>query len=125
VKGIEREVATMLSEAESVDAEEDRRYGKARGDELPEEMRVRKTRIERLRERRERLEREAAEVTQEADDKRELAPMVERAAGVEEEVGAALADAGCWSEANVEAVAGRGAPSSSWRLRRTGRRAVP
>jgi transposase len=60
-KEIEREVAKMLAEAESVDAGKDARYGKKRGDELPEDMRVRKTRIERLRECRERLEREAEE----------------------------------------------------------------
>jgi hypothetical protein len=73
-KEIKREVTKMLSEAETVDREEDGRHGKKRGDELPEDMRVRKTRIERLREcpdgplrrrsgpaGKERLEREAEE----------------------------------------------------------------
>lgn len=60
-KEIGREVAKMLAEAESVDREEDEKYGSKRGDELPEDMRVQKTRIERLRECKERLEKEAAE----------------------------------------------------------------
>ncbi len=212
---IEREVAKMLAEAESVDAEEDRRHGAKRGDELPEDLCTRKTRIERLRECKERLEREAqeraaeqqcrideraakeretgeklrgrkpnepdpapppeakanvtdpesrimktpagyvqgynaqaavteeqivvaAEVTQEANDKRQLQPMIEKtaenaeAAGVEEKVGAALADAGYWSEANVEAVEERGGPepfvatTKDWKRRKALReRAAP
>jgi transposase len=61
VKEIEKEVGKMLAEAESVDAGEDRRYGKKRGDELPEDMRTQKTRLQRLRECKERLEREAEE----------------------------------------------------------------
>ncbi len=60
-KEIKREVTKMLSEAEAVDCEEDGKYGKKRGDELPEDMRVRKTRIARLRECKERLERGAQE----------------------------------------------------------------
>jgi hypothetical protein len=60
-KEIEREVAKMLAEAESVDAEEDARYGKRRGDELPEGLRTQKSRIERLRECKERMERAAEE----------------------------------------------------------------
>jgi transposase len=60
-KEIAREAAKMLAEAESTDAEEDRRHGSKRGDEMPEELRTQKSRIERLRECKERLEREAAE----------------------------------------------------------------
>ncbi len=184
-KEIKREVTKMLSEAETVDREEDGRHGRRRGDELPEDMRVRKTRLERLRECKERLEREAreraasqqkkideraareeatgkklrgrkpcapdptpseeakanvtepesrimktrkgylqgynaqaavteeqiivaAEVTQEANDVDQLHPMLEKtaenleAAGVEEKPGVALADAGYFSESNVE-----------------------
>ncbi len=184
-KEIEREVTKMLTEAETVDREEDGRYGKKRGDELPEELRVRKTRVARLRECKARLEREAqeraasqqkkideraakeeatgkklggrkpkepdptpsekakanvsepesrimktrkgyvqgcnaqaavteeqiivaAEVTQEANDVKQLHSTIEKTAenlqgaGVEEKVGTALADAGYWSEANVQ-----------------------
>jgi len=43
-KEIEREVAKMLAEAESVDLAENKKYGKKRGDELPEDMRAQKTR---------------------------------------------------------------------------------
>ena len=60
-KEIKREVTKMLTEAETVDREEDGRYGKKRGDELPEDLRTQKTRLERLRECKERLEREAKE----------------------------------------------------------------
>jgi transposase len=193
-KEIEREVAKMLAEAESVDRDEDGRLGKKRGDpksralrgELPEDMRVQKTRIERLRECRQRLEEDAqdraaeqqrrideraakeaatgvklrgrklkepdptpskearanptdpesrilknrkgyvqgfnaqaavteeqiivaAEVTQEENDVGQLHSTIAKTAenlaraGVEEEVGTALADAGYWSEANAEA----------------------
>lgn len=184
-KEIKRKVGKMLSEAEAKDAEEDRLYGEARGDELPEELRTQKTRLERLRECKERLEREAAEraaekqkkideraakeaatgkkvrgrkpkepdatpsekakanvtdpesrimktrsgyvqgfnaqaavteeqiivaaeVTQEANDVNQLHPMIEKteenleAAGVEEKPAVALADAGYFSESNVE-----------------------
>ena len=51
----------------------------------------------------------AAEVTQEENDARQLCPMIAKtagnieAAGVEQKVGTALADAGYWSEANAEA----------------------
>jgi transposase len=213
-KEIEREVAKMLAEAESVDAEEDARYGKKRGDELPEELRTQKSRIERLRECKARLEREAeeraaeqqrkideravkeretgeklrgrkpnepdatvepeakanvtdpesrimktpagyvqgynaqaavtegqivlaAEVTQEANDKKQLQPMIEKtaenieAAGVDRKVGAALADAGYWSDANVEAVEGRGGPepfvatTKDWKRRKALRERAP
>jgi hypothetical protein len=60
-KELKREVGKMLAEAEAKDAEEDKLYGEARGDELPEDMRVQHTRLERLRECKERLEKEAKE----------------------------------------------------------------
>jgi hypothetical protein len=58
---IRAEVEAMLREAESKDVEEDRLYGpEPRGDELPEALRDRGRRLERLRQCRERLEGEAA-----------------------------------------------------------------
>jgi hypothetical protein len=52
----------MLAEAEAKDAEEDKLYGKdKRGDELPEELRDRRSRLARLKECKERLEQEKAE----------------------------------------------------------------
>ncbi|MEK7381662.1 MAG: aminotransferase class V-fold PLP-dependent enzyme, partial [Elusimicrobiota bacterium] len=60
-ESIEGEVKRMLSEAKAKDQEEDALYGAdKRGDELPEELRGRKSRLARLKECKERLEREAA-----------------------------------------------------------------
>jgi transposase len=185
-ESIRSEVETMLEEAGAQDAEEDRLYGpERRGDELPEAMRDRRGRLERLKRCRERLEGEAAaaaadharrlaeraaqgveagqklrgrkpkpvsdapepeakanvtdpdsrimkarrgyvqaynaqavatadqiivaaDVTAEENDVAQLHPMLAaaaselKAAGVEEAVGAALVDAGYWSEANLE-----------------------
>ena len=59
---LECEVKKMLAEAAAKDAEEDTLYGKnRRGDELPEHLRERKSRLKRLKECKERLEREAKE----------------------------------------------------------------
>lgn len=57
---IEAEVARMLEEASRTDAEEDERLGTARGDELPNELRDRRSRLARLAECKARLEDEAA-----------------------------------------------------------------
>ena len=66
-KELEKEVERLLDEAESVDAEEDRRYGKGvRGDELPEELRFRETRLRKIREAKKRLEERARK---EGDDR--------------------------------------------------------
>ena len=75
-ESIRSEVETMLADAESTDAEEDQLVGpEQRGDELPEAMRDRNGRLERLKRCRERLEAEAAAAA--ADHARKLA---ERAA---------------------------------------------
>ena len=67
---IEREVKRMLDEADTVDEEEDRLYGKdKRGDELPQELRDPKSRLERLRACKERLEREAQEEAKKQEEK--------------------------------------------------------
>ena len=59
---IENEVRRMLAEADSKDAEEDKLYGKdKRGDELPEELQNRRSRLTRLKECKARLEQEEAE----------------------------------------------------------------
>ena len=81
-KEIEREVAKMLAEAESVGREEDGKYGKKRGDELPEDMRVQKTRIERLRECRQRLEEDAQDRATEQQKKIDERAAKEAATGV-------------------------------------------
>jgi transposase len=185
VETIERKVERMLAEAAQTDAEEDARHGAARGDELPDELRERGGRLERLRQARARLEAEeaerqrdyqeqlarraaleaergrplrgrkpvlkrprsassaqanttdpesrvmkqgptliqgynaqavvtadqivvAAELVQEANDRRQLRPMLARAqgnlaaAGSPERIGTLLADAGYWSDREIE-----------------------
>lgn len=68
---IREEVEQMLGEAAATDAEEDRRFGDARGDELPSELTDPRSRRERLRRCREELERQQAELN--ADHERNLA----------------------------------------------------
>ncbi|MBI3815026.1 MAG: hypothetical protein HY279_11275 [Nitrospinae bacterium] len=52
----------MLSESEAVDAKEDELYGSdKRGDEIPEGLRDRRSRLKRLKECKERLEMEATD----------------------------------------------------------------
>jgi transposase len=59
-RGYESIVTEILQEAERVDREEDERFGDARGDELPEQLRTREGRRAALKVARERLERERA-----------------------------------------------------------------
>lgn len=57
---LEKEVERLLQEAERVDAREDEMYGKdKRGDELPEELARRETRLKKIREAKKALEEEA------------------------------------------------------------------
>jgi len=64
-KELEREVNELLRKAESVDAEEDKRYGKGgRGDELPEELKFREKRLARIREAKKALEERVARETE-------------------------------------------------------------
>jgi transposase len=67
---LEREVEKMLAEADATDAEEEKLYGKnRRGDELPEDLQDRTSRLERLKACKERLEREKATAKQAQQDK--------------------------------------------------------
>jgi len=62
-----REVEKLLSEAEALDEREDKKYGKnKRGDELPQELRFKEKRLEKIREAKRALEEEAR---REAKDK--------------------------------------------------------
>jgi len=62
-----REVEKLLAEAEALDEREDKKYGKnKRGDELPQELRFKEKRLEKIREAKRALEEEAR---QEAKDK--------------------------------------------------------
>jgi len=79
---IREEVRKILREAEEVDAAEDKAYGEGvRGDELPEDLRGRDSRLKRLKECKERLEREAA------DEAARLREKIEVRAAEEEESG--------------------------------------
>jgi len=73
---IEEEVRKMLAEAREKDEEEDRLFGKdSRGDEIPEELKDRRSRLARLKECQERLTREKEEKVQvqvERIEKREV-----------------------------------------------------
>ena len=65
---LESEVAELLRRAEEVDEEEDRRYGRdKRGDELPEELAFRESRLRRIREAMAALESEAREAAEAAE----------------------------------------------------------
>ena len=65
---LESEVAELLRRAEEVDDEEDRRYGKdQRGDELPEELAFRESRLKKIREAKAALEAEAQAAAEQAE----------------------------------------------------------
>jgi transposase len=66
-----REVAEILREAERIDQEEDRLFGKRRGDELPPELARREGRLKKIREAKAALQAEArAKAEKEAEDAR-------------------------------------------------------
>jgi transposase len=69
---LEKEIGELLQKAEVTDKEEDRRYGKnKRGDELPQELAFRESRLKKIREARAALEaeaRQAAEKNEKKDD---------------------------------------------------------
>jgi transposase len=67
---LEAEIGELLQKAEVTDKEEDHRYGKnKRGDELPNELAFRESRLKKIREAREALEAEAKEDAEENDKK--------------------------------------------------------
>lgn len=67
---LEQEIDKMLSEAEAKDAEEDKVFGAdKRGDELPDHLRDRNSRISRLKACKERLEQEKVEAQKQQQDK--------------------------------------------------------
>lgn len=65
---LKSEIAELLAEAERVDNEEDRRYGKGkRGNELPAELRRRESRLQKIREAKNKLESDAKEAARKKD----------------------------------------------------------
>jgi transposase len=85
---LKEEIEKLLSEVEAIDAEEKRRFGKKRGDELPESMRDPKERERLLREAKEKLDLEA-----EKERKLELAEEKRRRIAQIEEAKSALEQA--------------------------------
>lgn len=62
ISKLEEEVKTILKEADEIDELEDKKFGKdKRGDEIPEELRKKETRLAKLREAKESIEAEARE----------------------------------------------------------------
>jgi transposase len=73
-KRLREQVRKLMSQAEAADAAEDTQYGRERrGDELPEELERRETRIQRIREARQALEVRAREQAESAGEKPEEA----------------------------------------------------
>jgi len=69
-KLLRKEVQKLLKQAEAADEEEDKRYGRdRRGDELPEELQRRETRIARIQEAKKALEEQAREKAKSEDSK--------------------------------------------------------
>jgi hypothetical protein len=69
-RALKKEVQRLLAQAEAADYEEDARYGKDKsGDELPEELSRRETRLQRIREAKRALEQEAREEADKEDSK--------------------------------------------------------
>jgi transposase/IS5 family transposase len=61
-KRLEKEIADLLKQAERADRKEDEEYGpESRGDELPEELRRRESRLQKIREAKQRIEQRQAE----------------------------------------------------------------
>ena len=75
-KRLRDEVRKLLEQAEATDEEEDKRYGRdRRGDELPEELQRRETRIARIQEAKKALEERAREKAEsESKDRKEAKP---------------------------------------------------
>jgi len=82
LKHLEGEVEKMLAEADAKDAEEDKTFGPDKcGDELPEDLRDRNSRLNRLKACKERLEREKAEARQAQQEKIDHRKAAEQASG--------------------------------------------
>jgi transposase len=78
---LEQEVEQLLTQADSVDAEQDAALGSRRGDELPDELKRREERLEKIREAKERLEAEAHARAAEEQRRRDAAEAERQAAG--------------------------------------------
>ncbi len=71
VRELESQVADLLAAAEAVDQAEDAEHGSRRGDELPEELRFRQQRLEKIRQAKAALEAEARAAAQRLREEKE------------------------------------------------------
>jgi transposase len=71
VRELESQVADLLAAAEAIDQAEDAEHGSRRGDELPEELRFRQQRLEKIRQAKAALEAEARAAAQSLRDEKE------------------------------------------------------
>lgn len=71
IQELEAQVEELLAEAEAVDQAEDAQHGPRRGDELPDELRFRKRRLEKIRQAKEALEAEARAEAQRVREEKE------------------------------------------------------
>ena len=118
-KELEKEINALIRRAEILDAQEDRRYGKGKlGSELPDELRHKQSRLEKIRQARKEMEAETAAAAaqqrqEEAEEARVKAAAAEESAAVEQaelkrkaETAAAKAEAA--REAAIEAAENAG-----------------
>jgi len=71
---IESEISQIFEEAKRVDEEEHQKYGNARGDELPEKLRERKSRLNAIREAHELLKRQKEEAAKNVREEKQREP---------------------------------------------------
>jgi transposase len=71
VRELEAQVADLMAAAEAADQAEDAQYGSRRGDELPDELRFRQQRLEKIREAMAALEAEAEDAAQKLREEKE------------------------------------------------------
>lgn len=86
---LEAQVAELLAAAEAVDQAEDAEHGSKRGDELPDELRFRQRRLEKIRQAKEALEAEAEAAAQRRREEKEAKAKAKSKGGSEESVGGA------------------------------------
>jgi transposase len=78
---LEEEIEQLLTQADHVDGEQDAALGSRRGDELPEELKRREQRLEKIREAKQRLEAEAQARAAEEQRQRDAAEAERQASG--------------------------------------------
>src|SRR5262249_49145434 len=75
------EIQKLLAEADQLDGEDDAAWGSRRGDELPDELKRREARVQKIAEAKARLERAAATKVAEEQQRRDAAEAQRQAAG--------------------------------------------